>query len=203
MFALDTAVFRMINGLAGNPILDAFFLFLTIMGNGGTIWILFALVLILGAGKLPGLRQRRYWRWRTVGLAMLVSLALAGVLDAGLKDAVRRIRPAYAVQGAHVVGNPPTSFSFPSGHTLTSFAAATLLFVALRWFDRQGQPLADSAEGWSALFLAAAIGFSRIYLGSHYPLDVLGGMLLGILVGWGVWRVTQRITGSTRVGKKV
>lgn len=125
----------------------------------------------LGAGLVALFAWRRWWR----GAALLaVSMLGAGVLDSTLKLAFHRTRPVpffdYPV---------PASFSFPSGHALFSFcffaAAAALLAPRLR--SAALRPLV-----W--LVAAAAIlvvGFSRVYLGVHYPSDVLGGYAAGLL----------------------
>jgi membrane-associated phospholipid phosphatase len=69
--------------------------------------------------------------------------------------------------------------SFPSGHALSSFAAAGVLLAAARMTNRH--------DARAALLLAALIGFSRVYVGHHYPLDVLAGAAIGLAEGWIVW----------------
>jgi undecaprenyl-diphosphatase len=96
------------------------------------------------------------------------------VVDWGVKPIVARPRPFVADTRARVVGYHPETYSFPSGHTTTGFAAATVLAFAL--------PRRRAALTWT---LAAAIALSRIYIGVHYPLDVAAGIIGGIAVG--VW----------------
>jgi undecaprenyl-diphosphatase len=187
------ALFRTINGLAGNAAVDALFLFLTRIGQGGAVWLALAVLLWLGAGRLPGLRRLGAARWRTVGISMVVALALAGATESGLKLLIGRLRPSYALTGVHVIGAAPASYSFPSGHALSSFAAAMVLVTALRRLERRREPLAPVADGLGAMVLATLISFSRIYVGHHFPLDVLAGMLLGLLEGWAVWMAAERV----------
>jgi undecaprenyl-diphosphatase len=187
MAAFDIALFHLINGLAGHPGFDTFFLFLSWIGEGGAIWIALAFLIVLGAGRLPGLRGPGSARWRAVGIGMLGALALAGVTQAVLKDMVKRPRPPLVLPGVHLIGSLPASYSFPSGHTLSSVAAAMVLLTALRRLAHRGQPLGPVADGWVVMLLAGLIGFSRIYIGVHFPSDVLVGAVLGAMEGWVVW----------------
>lgn len=80
-----------------------------------------------------------------------------------------------------------SSFSFMSGHTTISFAAATIVF----YFHRK--------QGWPLFILAAIIGFSRIYFGVHYPTDVIAGVVFGVFLGFAFGIVIQLLT--KRYGK--
>ena len=104
---------------------------------------------------------------RRLNVFLLVAAAdmVAGLSADGIKDAVDRSRPTFRP----LVGEPGSS-SFPSGHAATSFACA----AALAWtVPKLALP---------AFVLATAIAYSRVYLGVHYPLDVIGGAALGLFV---------------------
>lgn len=159
---MDGNILLFIQEFIRNPILTPVFLTITHLGDKGLIWILICLILLSCK------------RTRKVGvmglLALLGSLLLNNML---LKNLVARPRPFYAVEGLTILINTPSEFSFPSGHTASSFAAASVFFRNL-----------PRCCGVPAIGLAALIGFSRLYIGIHYPTDVLFGMLTGIIIGY-------------------
>ncbi len=156
----DSALLHWI-GTWQNPACDAILSVLTTLGNSGMIWILAAIILLCTK------------RYRKAGLAL--SLALILCLVSGnilLKNLFARTRPFLADNTIELLIPPPSGYSFPSGHTYSSFAAA---FVLSKTDHRFSLP---------AFALAGLIGFSRIYFQVHYPTDVLAGLLLGLGIGW-------------------
>ena len=122
-----------------------------------------------------------YRRWGTF-LLTLVAVALADWSAAGIKALVDRPRPPLRYPEPKTLVPVPHDASFPSGHAATSFAAATMLSLAFPKFA----PV--------LLLLAAAVAFSRVYVGVHYPLDVIGGAVLGALIAIALRRlVTARL----------
>jgi undecaprenyl-diphosphatase len=105
------------------------------------------------------------WMGLTVGLCDLLAAQL-------IKPWVERLRPCKVEGLVRVVDGCAGMMGFPSNHAANAFAFAIL------WFSWAG-----ARQGWLALGSASVIGFSRVYLGVHYPSDILGGCLLGITIG--------------------
>ncbi|MFA6849529.1 MAG: phosphatase PAP2 family protein [Selenomonadaceae bacterium] len=162
LIVLDKNVlFWIQNHLVSNA-LNPYMLGLSKMGNAGIVWIIFGIVLL----------WVKKYRW--IGVTVVLALAISLVLGNGiLKPLVARLRPCVIYPWVPMVAITPmpTDYSFPSGHTFASFAAAVGVFC-------QSKRL-----GVAALLLATGIGFSRMYLFVHYPSDVLAGILLGTISG--------------------
>lgn len=106
-----------------------------------------------------------------LGLRLGAATGIATLLSQALKRSLTRPRPNIAIEGFEALAVNPDRFSFPSGHT----AAAVGVAVAFA-----GEP---HGLGPGALLLSMGIGFSRVYLGAHYPFDVAAGALLGVFAG--------------------
>ncbi len=169
----DAAVFRLINTGLGCRALDPVMLLATALGTG-----LFqtgaSLFLILFGTIRDRVELRR------AGYAGLIAFAAAGVLVQVAKMLWDRPRPLLAMWDVRVVGGPLFTHSFPSGHTMTAFAVLVAWSIVL------------PKTRWLMLGLAAATGFSRVYLGAHFPLDVIYGALTGALVGYGSAKMFTR-----------
>lgn len=145
--------------------LDEVFVWLSRIGGEGAVWVALALALFV-VRRRPAVLWTLPVVWGADGIAY------------GIKLAVGRARPH--LEPLLAVPHDP---SFPSGHTTTSFAGATMLSAL-------------APRAWPLFYLlAAAIGFSRIYVGVHWPLDVLGGAVLGTLLA------TLALTSLRRLGR--
>jgi undecaprenyl-diphosphatase len=141
-------------------LLDWLMPYITIVGNGGWLWIVVSVVFLI--------RKKT----RAVGVGLLISLVLSSFLgNLILKPWVGRIRPFEAEGIMELLIPPPGGFSFPSGHAISSFGVATTL-----WRN-------NSKMGRWAFLMASLIAFSRLYLYVHYPTDVLAGLFLGFFCG--------------------
>ena len=143
--------------------LDDVFVRLGTIEKLGLVWIVLAFVVSL---------VTRRGLWAAIGWAVVVALVTfaADAVSFGVKDLVHRTRPFDAHPQIHPLYVVHSS-SFPAGHAATAFAGATLL----SYLVPRAAPL--------FVLLAAAIGYSRVYVGVHYPGDVVAGALLGVLCG--------------------
>jgi Membrane-associated phospholipid phosphatase len=145
-----------------NPILTPVFKVITSLGNESMIWLMVIIILIL---------NRKY---RQMGLVALISVLMCYIINnILLKNCIARPRPFEVLTHLQVLIHKPTDYSFPSGHAASSFAAAGAFYFygSRKW-------------GGLAFVLAALIGFSRLYLGVHYPTDVLFGAMIGLLISF-------------------
>lgn len=155
-----------------NGITDPILSFYTKLGDHGLIWI----SLCIGLLVTPKTRRAGL----TGALALIFSLLFTNVL---IKNLVARTRPWLILEGLIPLVTERDPNSFPSGHTSAAFAAATAFFHTLprRW------------AGVTAVVMAAVMGLSRLYVGVHFPSDVLCGALVGFLCGELAWYISQRL----------
>ena len=157
---MDTGLFTFINGHP-SPALDEAMLLASALGKAGFVWLTVALI----AAVFPA---RRMAAWR---LALAVGLAYLFV-DGMIKPVIDRDRPYEVRVDARLIDQRPTTGSFPSGHTAAAFAGA---LAASRLFP------AAQVAWWT---LAAAVGVSRVYVGAHWPSDVVAGAIIGVGAAW-------------------
>lgn len=171
LYSIDVALFRWINEGCSKPFLDRFFSFITDFHHFEIPILLILLSLLIWGGKKG--------RWMV--LALILTITLTDQISAHVaKPLVDRIRPCNALTGVLTPDDKPTSFSFPSSHATNMGGSMALL------------ALAYPAWSWLCILFAFLVGLSRIYLGVHYPSDVLVGWLLGIFIGWGMWKGMNR-----------
>lgn len=155
--SIDLSVLLFIQEHVRQEWLDGFVKAITFLGDLGWFWIALGIILLIPQ------------KTRSIGIVVLISLLIdILVTNVALKNIIARPRP-FNINNTLIPLIPkPHDFSFPSGHTAASFASA---FVYYR--------MAPKKYGVAALVLAALIGLSRLYLGVHYPSDVIGGFFIG------------------------
>ncbi len=162
--SLDRSLFLLINHLPHTAPSDAVALALSGVGSAGIIWFVLAAILFF--------KEERKDRWFFLPLFFAGSASWL-IVEKILKSIVARPRPTVDI-GAIILGLKLDDPSFPSGHATVAVAMAVVL--------------STKEPKWKWLFYALAIliSLSRVYLGKHYPLDVIGG---GV-IGWGIGRIT-------------
>ncbi len=185
VYSLDSYLFRLANGVWVCPLLDHLMPALSLAGDLGAIWLLL-LGAIAAFGKKVG---------RKVALAGLVALAVGFLSSDLIKELTARPRPFLTLADARLLVSAPHSWAFPSGHTTSSFAAASGASLSARRLLGK-VPL----WGWGMLALAVAVSYSRLYVGVHWPTDVMAGAFLGAASGWLGTRLTLRPKRRATVG---
>lgn len=167
---IDVAILNFIRDFFSCKALDIGFSFITALGDNGIIWLCCVAVLLF------------FKKYRRFGVVLLVALAIELLICNGiLKNIFARTRPYDFVEGIELIIKKPGNFSFPSGHTMSSAVAATVLAMTNKKF------------GYFAIPLAVLIAFSRLYLYVHYPSDVVVAGILGVIIGIVVFKAQSKI----------
>lgn len=156
---IDIAALHLVHDVFACSFLDFLMPLISSLGNGGFIWIAVALLLISKRST------------RTTGITMAAAMLICFIAgNLVLKNLVCRARP-YTLDPSIVLLVKPSvePYSFPSGHTMNAFSAAATLMMRHERFC------------WAAMALAVLIAFSRVYLMMHFPLDIVGGAIIGLI----------------------
>ncbi|GAB5081517.1 phosphatase PAP2 family protein [Hominimerdicola sp. 21CYCFAH17_S] len=166
---IDFAVLDFLQKLH-SKVLDFIMQAVTLSGDNGYIWIALCIVLLC----IP--------KTRRIGVFTAVTLITEVILNDGIiKGIIARERPFIQNSAIDTIIRQPSGYSFPSGHSASSFAAATAVYMH------------NKKLGIPAYILAALIAFSRLYFYVHFPSDVIIGSLLGVLIGIGVNKLLNYI----------
>ena len=177
--SFDLPILDWIQANLGHPFLDFIMPWITILGDAGIFWMICAAILAITK------------KYRRIGFGMAIAMVLGLlVCNVTLKPLVARIRPYDFQETLGVTVNllidKQHDFSFPSGHTIASFEACTVML------------LGSKKLGIPATILAILIAFSRMYLYVHYPTDVIASVILGTLFGVIGYLVTHKIKFSLK-----
>lgn len=153
-----------------NPIVE----FITNLGDNGLIWIVLLVMMLF-------FKKYRNTGWTGL-IALLIGFLITNVL---LKNLVARTRPFVTFQELTFLGNMPHDWSFPSGHSTSSIAVSFVMFLKL-----------PKKAGILALILGICITLSRLYVGVHYPTDVICGTLIGIFAAWAADKIADKIAAK-------
>lgn len=150
-----------------NPIMQG----ITLLGNEGILPIAVCIFLLL------------FKKTRKVGVTSSLSLFLEFlIINVTVKKVVGRLRPYVVNEAIEYITNRPSDNSFPSGHTGCVFAVASVLFYMM-----------PKKVGIPAMIVASLVGISRLYVGVHYPTDIIAGFLIGMFTGFLAKLIVEKV----------
>lgn len=171
LYGLDRTIFLLINRTLQNPVFDQVMPALSNKRLGFVVVGVVVPCLFLRYGRRV---------WPVIALAVL-AVALSDLGAGLLKHAVQRIRPCHVIPDVHLLAGCTRSFAMPSNHASNMVALAGVVGSLL------------PAWRWVLLPLAGGVAYSRVYLGVHYPSDVLVGAICGAVLGYGLVLLAKRI----------
>ncbi len=167
---MELAILDWIQNTLKSPIMDGIMVFVSTLGDKGYIYyVILAILLINKKTRKVGI---------VMGIAMILNYLISNL---GLKPFIARTRPYDINTAVEILVHKPSSYSFPSGHSAQAFCVASaFLFMNFKY----AKPM---------LIFACVIAFSRLYLYVHFPSDVIGGALIGLLCGYLAYQIFNRI----------
>ncbi len=169
--ALDTKLFFLVNLGMANGLFDVLMPALT--KHGLVLFLPYLIYMLWKGPKAGGFPYFKSALWATlIALASIITAEGMGIV---IKNSSARIRPCHILEGIRLLADCPGSYSMPSGHAVRSFALAIPLFHLTSKYISTMWRLYP-------LVLAMVVSFSRVYVGAHYPSDVVAGALLGTVV---------------------
>ena len=163
LYKIDLVVFYFINHNLSAPFLDKFFSLITNVNNWYIAYIILLLISIIMGGR----------KGRIVAVGVLILIAISDQVSYHiLKEMFHRLRPCIFLKDAVTPLGCNGTFSFPSSHAVNNFAAAVFIY---KFYPKLK---------WALFITASLVALSRVYLGLHYPSDILGGAVIGIIFGF-------------------
>lgn len=173
---IDVSILYWMQENLRSDVLTIFFKAVTSLSDMGWFWLTISIILLL------------FPKTRKTGVLSLVSFVVSAIIiNIGIKPIVARPRPFDYVDYLVPLIKKPWDYSFPSGHTGAAFSVALILWNRL-----------DKKYSWIFVVIAILIGFSRLYLGVHYPSDVLFGFIVSLVVALVVIKKGSAFYGSDR-----
>ena len=168
----ESSILLWIQEYLRSDFLDPIVKFITHSGDHGYLWIALLIILLC----IPKTR-----RAAMIGAATLLLTFI--VTNLCLKPLIGRTRPYEVIEGLTRIIEKQSDRSFPSGHTANSMAVGVSLWLVSKKYEIIGDKKLyfPKAAGWAVLVWSVLVGLSRLYVGVHFPTDVLGGAIVAIL----------------------
>lgn len=163
LYSVDVAIFYFINVNLANPVTDKLMPFITDVKNWYITYVLLWFIVLFKGGK--------YRVGLAIGMILLVVIS-DQISSTLLKHLFERPRPCKVLENVHLLVGCTDSYSFPSSHAVNNFAAAMFFTFFYRHLK------------WILFSVASLMALSRIFVGVHYPSDVVGGALIGLVIGY-------------------
>ncbi len=163
LYSIDVTIFRFINSTLANPVTDKLMPFITDVTHWYLVYVLLWFLILFKGGK--------YRIGLAIGMILLVVIS-DQISSTLLKHLFERPRPCKVLENVRLLVTCTDSFSFPSSHAVNNFAAAAFFSFFYRHLK------------WILYSVATLMALSRIFVGVHYPSDVIGGALIGFLIGY-------------------
>ncbi len=181
LYSIDLSVFYFFNHTLSFSLLDKFFVFITEAKNWMITYVVLWCILFFKGGK----------RGKIIAVISLVVITVSDQLSSFfVKNLIGRIRPCNALPDVKILAGCTDSFSFPSSHAVNNFAIAVFIN---RFY---------SNLKWILFIVATLVSISRIYVGRHYPSDVVGGAIIGSAIGYIFSYLTEKILVHYSLEKK-
>lgn len=179
---LDTQLFLFINSTLANPVTDLLMPFITEGDNWLPIYVILFIWLLIKGGK----------EGRITFIILIIGVILTDQISATyIKEWVGRLRPCKTLEDINLLVNCGSGKSFPSSHATNNFGAAYILY--------------KYKKNWGKVVftLAGLIALSRVFVGVHYPIDIIFGSLLGLLIAYSLIKLKEYLMPSEKSIMKI
>jgi undecaprenyl-diphosphatase len=163
LYSIDLSIFYFINHSIVNPLFDKFFVFITEAKNWFIAYVILWFICFFKGGRIG----------KIAAVLTLILITVSDQLSSFvIKNLFERIRPCNTLPDVRILAGCSNSYSFPSSHAVNNFAAAVFFYKIYPKLK------------WILFIIAFLIALSRVYVGRHYPSDILGGAVIGSAIGY-------------------